>query len=345
MSRISIAALQNDREHQAMFTPNLMSSHHRHCTAPSRVPILKKIVCLLAVALLALSFVPPLAKSEASSSDNYRTVTTESWVEEWDALQCQWVKVGESQFSTRIETLSAIAGAIANGAPVLDALGDARDTRPSTPKPSGAALGRYGPFLVTTPMKAIMVGTTNVRSPQDFDAMLRDFPGISSLSMVEAPGTNHDIANLVVGRKIRASGISTHVPQNGSVRSGAVELFLAGVARSIDDGAMFAVHSWRDYNGREPNDFASDHPANRLYLDYYVEMGMSERGARDFYNMTNSVPHSSALWLRADDMRRWLPAASRQIASQCASRILPVKANRAWHRHFSKPSTSAGKKL
>jgi hypothetical protein len=125
--------------------------------------------------------------------------------------------------------------------------------------------------------------------------------------MIEAPGTRHDIANLQLGRMIRAAGLSTHVPNGGSVRSGAVELFLAGATRTMDDGALFAVHSWLDTYGREPGDFPEDHPANRLYLDYYVEMGMSETQARAFYAMTNSVSHVDALWLGASDMRGWVP--------------------------------------
>jgi len=313
-----------------MLTPTPNTSRPHTVRAMSFLDLIKNILGLFVVAQLAFGSNPVLAKSSLSSTNQYRTVVTESWTEEWDENQCHWVKVGDSQISTRVEALPKIAGAIANGAPALDA----PDALTATPKPSGAALGRYGPFLVATATKALMVGATNVRSPQDFDAMMRDHPGISILNMVEAPGTTHDIANLAVGRKIRAAGISTHVPRNGSVRSGAVELFLAGQTRSIDDGAVFAVHSWRDYNGREPDDFARDHPVNRFYLDYYVEMGMSEQRASDFYDMTNSVPHTSALWLQADDMRNWLPAASRKIASQCRTRMLSTKANRAWHRHF-----------
>ena len=87
--------------------------------------------------------------------------------------------------------------------------------------------------------------------------------------MVEAPGTDNDIANLAVGRRIRAAGLATYVPRGGSVRSGAVELFLAGVERQIDDGAEFAVHSWLDNHGREANDFAADDPAHRLWSKVY----------------------------------------------------------------------------
>ena len=66
------------------------------------------------------------------------------------------------------------------------------------------------------------------------------------LEMIEAPGTEDDRANLRLGRLIRARGIATHVPAGGSVRSGGVELFLAGTRRIADPGAEFAVHAWAD---------------------------------------------------------------------------------------------------
>ena len=85
--------------------------------------------------------------------------------------------------------------------------------------------------------------------------------------MVECPGTRDDRANLAVGRMICAAGLVTHVPAIGSVRSGAVELFLAGAERDIAQGAEFAVHSWMDAYGREADDFAMHAPENRQYLD------------------------------------------------------------------------------
>lgn len=35
-------------------------------------------------------------------------------------------------------------------------------------------------------------------------------------------------------------------------------------------------------------------------------MGMSEAKARAFYAMTNSVPHSRALWFGPEQMGRWI---------------------------------------
>lgn len=174
------------------------------------------------------------------------------------------------------------------------ALGSAR------PRPAS-----YGPFRMIDETRAAMVGATDARTPAAFEALLRDNPGIATIELIDCPGTEDDRANLRVGQMIRARGLATHVPANGWVASGAVDLFLAGTRRSADPSARFAVHSWEDYAGRGPQDYAPDAPKNRAYLDYYRAMGMSERGARDFYAMTNSTPFSRPRSLTTADMAQW----------------------------------------
>lgn len=167
-------------------------------------------------------------------------------------------------------------------------------------------LASFGPFRVLDDRHAALVDATDERSPSAFRAMLAAHPGITTLELVECPGTEDDRANLALGRMIRARGLATHVPQGGSVRSGAVELFLAGVQHRAEPGAEFAVHAWADEDGREATDYPMSAPENRAYLDYYREMGMSAGAARAFYAMTNSVPNASALWLTAAEMGRWV---------------------------------------
>lgn len=282
---------------------------------------MQKLAAILALLVAALLGSPALAQDMSAGYGNTRTVVTESWVEEWDAASGRWVRVADEE-ATAIPAdaqLPVVTTTFVNGMKVTESRSAARFAVPEQPRGTAPMLGQYGPFIVTSQTSAAMIGPTDTNTPHAFDAMLRDFPQLAMLELVEAPGTSNDIANLAVGRRIRAAGIATHVPRGGSVRSGAVELFLAGAIRTVDDGAQFAVHSWLDNYGREAGDFASDHPANRMYLDYYVEMGMSEARARDFYAMTNSVPHASALWLQSDDMRAWLRperAAQRTMASR-----------------------------
>lgn len=176
----------------------------------------------------------------------------------------------------------------------------------AAPAPAPQGIARFGPFRVLGEDRAAIVDVTDSASPAQFAAMLRVYPGIRTLEMVECPGTEDDRANLKLGRMLRAKGIATHVPNGGSVRSGGVELFLAGLRHTADAGAEFAVHSWADEDGKQPQDYAADAPENRAYLDYYREMGMSAEQAGRFYAMTNSVPFSQAKWLTSADMGKWV---------------------------------------
>lgn len=175
-----------------------------------------------------------------------------------------------------------------------------------------AAIATYGPFRVIDQTTAALVGITQGSAPAHFSAMLADFPAIQTLEFVEAPGTYDDRANLRLGRMIRNSGISTRVQDGGSIRSGAVELFLAGATREIHEGSEFAVHGWLDDWGRGAEDYPAGAPEHRRYLDYYVEMGMEEAQARAFYAMTNSVPFEEAMWLTGSEMRNWMHDASNE---------------------------------
>lgn len=246
--------------------------------------------CIIALfALLAILPYSSLRAEQAALADSDATTGSvghrshEQWTEEWDPVVRRWVRVDQAYAVPREQEWRGDRGPAAR-----------------TP------LAKFGPFVVTSATVAAVVDSTDSRSPEDFARMITAFPQLRVLSFVDAPGTVNDIANLKVGRMIRASGITTHMPSGGSARSGAVELFLAGSHRTMEPGALFAVHSWRDSYGREPQDFAENDPANRLYIDYYIDMGMSETDARGFYAMTNSVPHESALWFGPDQMRRWI---------------------------------------
>ena len=169
------------------------------------------------------------------------------------------------------------------------------------------AIATYGPFRVLDGGRAALVDATDTTTPRQFAQMLIAFPGLRTIEMVECPGTSDDTANLRLGRMIRRAGLDTYVPQGGSVRSGAVELFLAGRHRHAESGAQFAVHSWQDSDGFEPSDVADNDPVNLAYLAYYREMGLSDGQAKAFYAMTNAVPHDEALWLSKDEFARYAP--------------------------------------
>jgi len=177
------------------------------------------------------------------------------------------------------------------------------------PSHGGAApvrgIARFGPFVVVDGARAALVAETDGRSPAAFAAMIAAFPQIAVLEMVDCPGTVDDTANLELGRRIRAAGLATDVPPGGSVRSGAVELFLAGTTRHVAPDAEFAVHAWQDDDGLGPSDFAANASVNAAYLRYYREMGLPVAQAEAFYALTNSVPNDQVRWLDRADIARY----------------------------------------
>jgi hypothetical protein len=172
--------------------------------------------------------------------------------------------------------------------------------------PSRKPIASFGPFHMVAPDRAELIGSIESETPAQFAALLRAFPALRQIDMVECPGTGDDEANLKLARMVRSAGVMTYVPEGGSVRSGGVELFLAGSKRAAAPTAEFAVHSWRDEDGLEADDFAASDPVHQEYLAYYREMGMSDANARAFYAMTNSAPHDDALYLKPQDIARYV---------------------------------------
>ncbi|MEQ1551765.1 hypothetical protein [Sphingorhabdus sp.] len=172
--------------------------------------------------------------------------------------------------------------------------------------PSRTPIASFGPFHMVAPDRAELIGSVESETPAQFAALLRAFPALKQIDMVDCPGTGDDGANLALARMVRRHGVMTYVPEGGSVRSGGVELFLAGARRRAAPTAEFAVHSWRDEDGYEASDFAADDPVHQEYIAFYREMGLSEGEARNFYAMTNSAPHDDALYLNSRDLARYV---------------------------------------
>ena len=183
-------------------------------------------------------------------------------------------------------------------------------TRRYAPAASFATLAhakaRFGPYSVIDGATVRMAGDVTAASPRQFAAMLAAFPGLRRLEMVDCPGSLDEEANLILARAIRRAGMETVVPSGGSIRSGAVELWLAGVTCRAAPDAEFGVHSWADEYGREANDYPASDPVHAEYLGYYREMGMDAAKAREFYALTNATPFDDVRYLTRDDMARFV---------------------------------------
>ena len=190
------------------------------------------------------------------------------------------------------------------------AYADTGATRRYAPAGTLATLGRarahFGPFAVVDDTTVRMAGDVTSATPRQFAAMLAAWPHLKRLEMIDCPGSLDEDANLILARAVRRAGMETVVPSGGSVRSGAVELWLAGASRRAAPDAEFGVHSWADDTGREANDYPANDPVHAEYLSYYREMGMDDAKARAFYALTNSTPFDDVRYLTRDDMARFV---------------------------------------
>jgi hypothetical protein len=173
----------------------------------------------------------------------------------------------------------------------VEFIDSAEDGAPGKPAP----LGVYGPFHVVEPATAEMRGVVDLSTPALFKRMVADHPQLRTIRMIDCPGTEDDDANLQLARMVRRMGLATHVPAHGSVRSGGVELFLAGVKRTHEPGAEFGVHSWEDENGRDALETPASDPVHARYVRFYVDMGIDPQTARAFYAFTNAAAPADGL--------------------------------------------------
>ena len=158
---------------------------------------------------LGLNLFAATSAAAAPSPSASRTVTTVSWVEEWDPVTQTWVRIEETETAS-LQKSVALPQSVpptvrAAAAPEMaHSNASARYTRAPAQSAPRAPIAQYGPFLVMDANRAAMVGSTGSRTPDQFDAMLNDFPDLTTLEMTEAPGTSNDIANLAAhpGRRI-----------------------------------------------------------------------------------------------------------------------------------------------
>lgn len=265
------------------------------------------LIRTLLVALFAalLAFAPAQARAQQLVTITTTVTTTVTWVDDdapdagdADADEADAVAVDDDTAALLDD--AAVAGAADLGATRRYAPGAGLATR-------GPAQARFGPFAVVDGTTARMSGDVDDATPRQFAAMLAAFPGVKRLEMIDCPGSLDEEANLILARAIRRAGLETVVPSGGSVRSGAVELWLAGSTRRAAPDAEFGVHSWADEYGREAKDYPASDPVHAEYIGLYREMGMDDAHARAFYALTNATPFDQVRYLTRDDMARFVP--------------------------------------
>ena len=107
---------------------------------------------------------------------------------------------------------------------------------------------------------------------------------VTRLVLQNIGGSVNDAINMHTGRLVRNAGLNTHVEADGNINSGGVDLFTAGLERTVEEGGILGVHSWCCEEGETADKLPRDHPAHRAQLTFFREM-LDEAG-EDFYFFT-----------------------------------------------------------
>ncbi len=111
------------------------------------------------------------------------------------------------------------------------------------------------------------------------------YPNVDKIIFTTIRGSANDDVNVNTGRLIREAGYATHLPSNGEIASGGVDLFTSGVIRTKETGATIGVHSWCCYNGLTAAQLPLNSPGHASQLAFFREM-LGEQLGPDFYFFT-----------------------------------------------------------
>ncbi len=117
--------------------------------------------------------------------------------------------------------------------------------------------------------RLLMNGEINSKTYNQFVEVMAANPQISVLVEQEVPGSLDDDTMIRVAYKLRELGLDTHLEGDSQIYSGGVDLFLAGVRRTMEKGAIIGVHSWSD-GFQDAADYprdAPEHEQNRRYVE------------------------------------------------------------------------------
>ncbi len=177
----------------------------------------------------------------------------------------------------------------------------------------------YGIFTVSDDgLTATVKGGIVDATLQDFRKMLKEYPNLKTLNMVDVPGSsvsgdkNTDSA-LDLGREVYKNNINTHLVDDGFVASGGTDLLASGKKVSVGKNPEIGVHSWGGGFDGNPDGTAWDikddenHIEHQKYLRYFEDIGFSKQKAKDFYFFTiRSAKAEDVHYMTREEINKYL---------------------------------------
>lgn len=139
-------------------------------------------------------------------------------------------------------------------------------------------------------------------SPDAFADMMEENTNITDLLFKNIDGSADDEANTELAYMVREAKLNSLIRHNGHIASGGTDLFLAGVKRTVEEGAKIGVHSWSGNDGIQGDKLPREHHEHKRYLDYYRAMGIDT----EFYWYTLHIAPASCMhYMSMSELRKY----------------------------------------
>lgn len=120
-----------------------------------------------------------------------------------------------------------------------------------------------------------MSGSINEDTATGFASVREANPDARRLVMLEADGVAGSPETLAFGRAVREAGFSTHLRNDSVISGGAVDAFIGGTQRTMEDGAVIAVRTGQDVEAH--NAFATEMVGGDGYARFAEQFGRRRR--------------------------------------------------------------------
>ena len=163
----------------------------------------------------------------------------------------------------------------------------------------------HGPFHVLNDTTIEMNGDMGGRINKQFEKIIDKHPNIRLLVMQECPGSRDDESMMVAARLLRSLQINTHLVSDGKIESGAVDFYLAGKKRTLEQGGKFGVHAWSS-GSKSATEYSFGHKEHDLYINYYKDIGYSQTEAEEmYYFIINAASADDIHWMTDQEINQY----------------------------------------
>ncbi len=152
--------------------------------------------------------------------------------------------------------------------------------------------------------EAILSGTLGTMSYPQVKSLIEQHPEIKTITFGKVDGSVNDPVNMHTGRLIRNARLSTRVLSDSDIASGGVDIFCAGVERTIELGAKLGVHSWRG-DTFTADQLPNDHPLHQHQIEYFEEMLGKGRGEEFYFYTLSAAPYAGVHYMAPSEMMNW----------------------------------------